>query len=81
MGQAVSFLPCDENHDANSVYGRRDRLERADSSAASRCIRRMKSLGRETELVVYPDEYHEFKTPSHMKDRLERQLAWLRTLR
>jgi dipeptidyl aminopeptidase/acylaminoacyl peptidase len=37
----------------------------------------MKSLGRETELVVYPDEYHEFKFPSHIKDRLERQLAWL----
>jgi dipeptidyl aminopeptidase/acylaminoacyl peptidase len=36
----------------------------------------MKSLGRETELVVYPDEYHEFKTPSHVKDRLERYLAW-----
>jgi dipeptidyl aminopeptidase/acylaminoacyl peptidase len=37
----------------------------------------MKSLGRETELVVYPGEYHDFKTPSHIKDRLERQLAWL----
>jgi dipeptidyl aminopeptidase/acylaminoacyl peptidase len=36
----------------------------------------MKSLGRETELVIYPDEYHEFKSPSHIKDRLERQLAW-----
>ena len=36
----------------------------------------MKSLGRETELVVYPGEYHEFKTPSHLKDRLERYLAW-----
>jgi dipeptidyl aminopeptidase/acylaminoacyl peptidase len=36
----------------------------------------LRSLGRETELVVYPDEYHEFKTPSHIKDRLERQLAW-----
>ncbi len=36
----------------------------------------MKSLGRETELVVYPDESHEFKTPSHIKDRLERHLAW-----
>jgi dipeptidyl aminopeptidase/acylaminoacyl peptidase len=36
----------------------------------------LKSLGQETELVVYPDEYHEFKTPSHMKDRLERYLAW-----
>src|SRR5579862_2358109 len=36
----------------------------------------MKSLGRQTELVVYPGEYHGFKTPSHIKDRLERNLAW-----
>jgi len=36
----------------------------------------MKSLGRETELVVYPGEYHGFKTPSHIKDRLERHLSW-----
>jgi dipeptidyl aminopeptidase/acylaminoacyl peptidase len=36
----------------------------------------LKSLGRETELVVYPDEHHEFKTPSHIKDRFERYLAW-----
>jgi dipeptidyl aminopeptidase/acylaminoacyl peptidase len=36
----------------------------------------MKSLGRETELVVYPGEYHSFKTPSHIKDRLERDLSW-----
>ena len=36
----------------------------------------LKVLGRETELVVYPDEYHEFKTPSHIKDMNERYLAW-----
>jgi len=36
----------------------------------------LKGLGRTTELVVYPGEYHEFKTPSHIKDRLERYLAW-----
>ncbi len=36
----------------------------------------LKALGRETELVVYPDEYHEFKIPSHIKDRYERYLAW-----
>jgi dipeptidyl aminopeptidase/acylaminoacyl peptidase len=36
----------------------------------------MKSLGRSTELVVYPGEYHGFTTPSHIKDRLERYLAW-----
>jgi dipeptidyl aminopeptidase/acylaminoacyl peptidase len=36
----------------------------------------LKSLGRTTELVVYPGEYHEFSVPSHIKDRLERYLAW-----
>jgi dipeptidyl aminopeptidase/acylaminoacyl peptidase len=36
----------------------------------------LKTLGRETELVVYPGEYHEFKAPSHIKDRLERYQAW-----
>jgi dipeptidyl aminopeptidase/acylaminoacyl peptidase len=36
----------------------------------------LKALGRDTLLVVYPDEYHEFKTPSHIKDLEERYLAW-----
>jgi len=36
----------------------------------------LRRLGRPTELVVYPGEYHDFKTPSHIKDRLERYLAW-----
>jgi dipeptidyl aminopeptidase/acylaminoacyl peptidase len=36
----------------------------------------LKALGRETLLVVYPDEYHGFKTPSHVKDLHERFLAW-----
>jgi len=36
----------------------------------------LKSLGKETELVLYPGEFHDFKEPSHLKDRLERYLAW-----
>jgi dipeptidyl aminopeptidase/acylaminoacyl peptidase len=36
----------------------------------------LKALGRDTELVVYPNEYHEFTVPSHMEDRLKRYLAW-----
>jgi len=35
----------------------------------------LKALGRDTVLVVYPDEYHGFKTPSHIKDLHERYLA------
>jgi len=36
----------------------------------------LKSLGRITELVVYPGEFHEFTSPSHIQDRLRRYLAW-----
>ncbi|GAC1636287.1 MAG: S9 family peptidase [Candidatus Acidiferrum sp.] len=36
----------------------------------------LKALGRETALVVYPGEYHEFATPSHIADRLARYMAW-----
>lgn len=37
----------------------------------------LKRIGRvPTELVVYPGEYHGFTKPSHIKDRLERYMAW-----
>jgi len=36
----------------------------------------LKALGRDTLLVIYPDECHEFRTPSHIKDLNERYLAW-----
>ena len=36
----------------------------------------LKSLGRETELVIYPGEYHEISTPSYRRDRQQRYLAW-----
>lgn len=36
----------------------------------------LKRLGRTTQLVVYPGEPHGLKKPTHMKDRLERYLAW-----
>jgi dipeptidyl aminopeptidase/acylaminoacyl peptidase len=36
----------------------------------------MKRLGRDTQLVVYPGEYHSIRRPSFEKDRLERYLRW-----
>jgi len=36
----------------------------------------LKRLGVETELVVYPDEYHGIDTPSHELDLLQRYLDW-----
>ena len=36
----------------------------------------LKSLGRETELVIYPGEYHEIQIPSYRRDRQQRYLDW-----
>ncbi|HWA94913.1 MAG TPA: S9 family peptidase [Terracidiphilus sp.] len=36
----------------------------------------LKSLGRPTELVVYPNQFHGFTRPSYIKDRYERWMAW-----
>ncbi len=36
----------------------------------------LKSLGRQTELVIYPGESHGISRPSFVQDRMERYLAW-----
>ena len=36
----------------------------------------LRSLGRETQLIVYPGEAHSLDKPSHRRDRMERYLAW-----
>ncbi len=36
----------------------------------------LKSLGRDTQLIIYPDQYHGITKPSYARDRLERYLAW-----
>jgi dipeptidyl aminopeptidase/acylaminoacyl peptidase len=36
----------------------------------------LKSLGRETQLVVYPGASHSLSKPSHRRDRMERYLSW-----
>ncbi len=36
----------------------------------------LKSLGIDTQLVVYPGQFHGLTIPSYQRDRLERYLAW-----
>lgn len=36
----------------------------------------LRSLGRDTQLVIYPGQYHSLTKPSYLRDRLERYLAW-----
>jgi dipeptidyl aminopeptidase/acylaminoacyl peptidase len=36
----------------------------------------LKSMGVDTQLVIYPNTFHGPTTPSYQRDRLERYLAW-----
>jgi dipeptidyl aminopeptidase/acylaminoacyl peptidase len=36
----------------------------------------LKSLGIDTQLIIYPGQFHGITTPSYVRDRLERYLAW-----
>ncbi len=36
----------------------------------------LRSLGVDTQLVVYPGQYHTLTTPSYQRDRLERYVGW-----
>jgi dipeptidyl aminopeptidase/acylaminoacyl peptidase len=36
----------------------------------------LRSLGVDTQLVIYPNQFHGIAIPSYTKDRLERYLAW-----
>ncbi len=36
----------------------------------------LRSLGVDTELIIYPNENHGIRRPSYVKDRYERYLAW-----
>jgi dipeptidyl aminopeptidase/acylaminoacyl peptidase len=36
----------------------------------------LKSRGIDTQLIVYPGQFHGITTPSYVRDRLERRLAW-----
>lgn len=38
----------------------------------------LRSMGVDTQLVIYPGQHHGITTPSYVKDRLERYLAWYR---
>jgi dipeptidyl aminopeptidase/acylaminoacyl peptidase len=36
----------------------------------------LRSLGVETQLIIYPDQFHGLTRPSYIRDRYERYLAW-----
>ena len=73
----LAVLRRREGDDADSLPLRRARRQRAAPRTRSRCTRPCAGSGRvDTELVVYPDQWHSIETPSYRKDRYERYLAW-----
>jgi dipeptidyl aminopeptidase/acylaminoacyl peptidase len=36
----------------------------------------LRSLGVDTQLIIYPNENHGISRPSYVRDRYERYLAW-----
>jgi dipeptidyl aminopeptidase/acylaminoacyl peptidase len=36
----------------------------------------LRSLGVDTQLIIYPGQFHTLTTPSYQRDRLERYIAW-----
>jgi len=36
----------------------------------------LRSLGIDTQLVIYPNEFHGIQRPSYIRDRYERYVAW-----
>ena len=45
-------------------------------AGAEQMYQALKSNGVETQLVVYPGQYHGLTIPSYQRDRLERWVAW-----
>ena len=43
---------------------------------AEQMYQALRSLGRETQLVIYPGEYHTIRRPSFVRDRLQRYAEW-----
>jgi hypothetical protein len=38
----------------------------------------VRSIGVETQLVIYPGQFHGLSVPSYLRDRLQRQIEWYR---
>ncbi|HEX8825556.1 MAG TPA: S9 family peptidase [Archangium sp.] len=56
------------------VHGERD--SEVPASQGFEFWKALKTLGVETQLVVYPDEGHGLRKPEHQRDRLRRTVAW-----
>ena len=45
-------------------------------SGSEQMYQSLRSLGIDTQLIIYPNEFHGIQRPSYVRDRYERYLAW-----
>ena len=45
-------------------------------SGSEQMYQALRSLGIDTQLIIYPNEFHGIQRPSYVRDRYERYLAW-----
>ena len=45
---------------------------------AEQMYQAVKSLGVESQLIVYPGQFHGLTQPSDLKDRMQRDIDWLK---
>ena len=45
-------------------------------SGSEQMYQALRSLGVDTQLIIYPNEFHGIRRPSYVRDRYERYLAW-----
>ena len=69
------FLHADRIHTPTLFMGG-DRDFNVPIAGGEQMYTALRTLGVPTQLVVYPDQHHEFGRPSFYKDRLERTAAW-----
>ena len=63
--QDADAVPCAGSEDFNVPLLNSEQMYQA-----------LRSLGIETQLVIYPDQYHGLTKPSYLRDRMQRYLDW-----
>jgi len=75
MKVSYPFFQADRIHTPTLFMGG-DRDFNVPISGGEQMYQALRSQGVQTELVVYPDQFHDVTRPSFVKDRLERVEAW-----
>jgi dipeptidyl aminopeptidase/acylaminoacyl peptidase len=75
MKVSYPFFHADRIHTPTLFMGG-DRDFNVPVSGGEQMYQALRSLGVPTELVVYPDQFHDVTRPSFVKDRMERVQAW-----